>query len=57
MTEICFTLQETPDGRWHLKRGTVSHGFYESPAKGEEAIHRILHPTILNYNSFGELIK
>jgi hypothetical protein len=69
LTEIRFQLQQTPDGKWRLKErmnnrandrsdrdNWQDRGLYESPAKGEEAIHRILHPTILNYNTYGEKI-
>ena len=61
MTEIVYSLQETPTGKWHLKQGgdedAVSHGFYDSQLLGEAAIQRIIKSTILHYDAYGALIK
>jgi len=57
MTEIAFQLIHRPDGKWKLRKGETDHGVFESVALGEEAIQRILNPTVRNYNSYGELIK
>jgi hypothetical protein len=57
LTEIVFQLIHRPDDQWALRKGDKDYGVFKTVALGEEAIQRILHPTVRNYNSFGELIR
>lgn len=56
MSEPAFTAKQMPNGKWHLFKGYVSMGVFESPAECETAIHLIIVPNFRYYNADGELI-
>ena len=48
-----FTLQEMPEGKWRLMKGTTPMGIFASPEEGEEGIKRIVHANIRYYDANG----
>jgi hypothetical protein len=57
MSQVAFTAQQKPDGKWRLTKAGVDMGVFDSLKDAEEAIRRIIKPVIVNYDERGILIK
>jgi len=49
-----FSIQQTPNGRWHLTKQGVDMGVYDTLPETKEAMMRIVHKIIYDFDENGE---
>lgn len=49
-----YTIQETPKGEWHLKKGGFSYGLFPTEQAAIDGMERVIRHVIKEYDEKGK---